>query len=352
MAGKSSRKSTNGRVPFTGWARRAAVVVAGTVAPGGTARWAERVWFTLPERPSTPGTSRPGADGGAGAGAASGSPRGAQVVAPAGEPFDASLGGRRIRGWVWGDGPVVYLVHGWGGSAEQLAPLVPSLLDQGLRVVVFDGLSHGRSDAGVHGPRSSDAVELGQCLDAVAARFGPARAVVAHSLGALAALLALRDVWLYTERLVLIAPIDGVPAFLVRFRTTLGFGRRVERRLVALSERRTGYAVAELDVARLGAELETRTDVDAPLRPHLLVIHDLEDRETGHAGSAALVRSWPGAQLHTTVGLGHRRILRDPAVSAAVARFIAGLPVEPTLHGDDRPTPLALGVVPQRTRVA
>ncbi len=345
MAGKAPQKSTNGRASLASRTRRVAVVVAGTVAPGRTARWAERVWFALPERPAAilPGV---------GTGAATGAPRDGQMMAPEGQPFDASLGGRRIRGWVWGDGPVVYLVHGWGGSAEQLAPLVPALLGQGLRVVAFDGLSHGRSDAGVHGPRSSDAVELGRCLDAVAARFGPARAVVAHSLGALAALLALRDGWLHTERLVLIAPVEGVPDFLVRFQAILGFGRRVERRLVARSERRTGYSVAELDVARLGAGLETSADVDAPQRPRLLVIHDLEDKETGHAGSAALVRSWPGAQLHTTVGLGHRRILRDPAVSAAVARFAAGLPVEPTLHGDDRPAPLALGAVPHRTRVA
>ena len=99
-------------------------------------------------------------------------------------------------------------------------PWSATCLHRVLKVVAFDGLSHGRSDAGVHGPRSSDAVELGRSLDAVAAKFGPARAVVAHSMGALSALLALRDGWLATERLVLIAPVEGVPDFLARFRAT------------------------------------------------------------------------------------------------------------------------------------
>jgi pimeloyl-ACP methyl ester carboxylesterase len=249
-----------------------------------------------------------------------------------GSPFEVRPRGRAIRGWTWGEGPVVYLVHGWSGHAEQLQPLVRHLLDQGLKVVAFDGLSHGHSDPGVHGAGSSDAVELGRSLDAVAARFGPARAIVAHSMGALSTLLALRDGWLSTERLVLIAPVEGVPDFLERFRELLRFGRRTERRLVARAERRTGYAVDDLDVALLGHHLDSR--------PDLLVIHDLGDKETPHAPSARLVAGWPGAELYSTVGLGHRRILMDAAVGGTVARFAARLPVEPSLHGGEEPGPL------------
>ena len=207
MAQSSGKKSTIDR-SFAHGVSTIAFAIADVVAPKFAAAWAYHLWFELPPPARTAQTDPDG------------------IVELLGSPFETSLRGRTIRGWTYGEGPVVYLVHGWSGHAEQLGPLVRHLLAQGLKVVAFDGLSHGRSDAGVHGSGSSDAVELGRSLDAVAARFGPARAVVAHSMGALAALLALRDGWLATERLVLIAPVDGVPDFLARFRSQLRFGSR------------------------------------------------------------------------------------------------------------------------------
>ena len=299
---------------------RTGLRVAEPVAPGVAAHVAERLWFRL-------GSPRPAPSA---------------VVTTAtpvrellGSAFEVGLRGRAVRGWTWGDGPVVYLVHGWGGSLEQLTPLVAPLLDRGMQVVAFDGLSHGRSDPGVHGAGSSDAVELGRSLDAVAARFGPARAVVAHSMGALSALLAIRDGWLAAERLVLIAPPSGIPDLLVQLTSELGLGERTTRRLVERIHLRTGYAPDELDLVRIASALERHE------RPELLVVHDLLDREVPHAPSARLVHSWPGAQLLSTAGLGHRRVLADAAVGGAVARFVDRLPVEPSLHGDDRPQPFA-----------
>jgi pimeloyl-ACP methyl ester carboxylesterase len=295
------------------------------VAPDTAARFAERLWFRLPARVArrVDVTSVDGVLG---------------MRELLGMPFEVQLRGRVVRGWSWGEGPVVYLVHGWGDTLEQMTPLVSPLLERGLGVVAFDGLSHGHSDPGRHGAESSDAVELGRALDAVAARFGPARAVVAHSMGALASLLAVRDGWLATERLVLVAPPTGIPDLLERLRAELGLGERSARRLSERARRRTGYEVDVLDLVAIAATL-------SPVeRPELLVVHDLLDREAPHEPSTRLVRSWPGAQLLSTAGLGHRRILADAAVAGAVARFVDRLPIEPTLHGDDRPQPLAAGV--------
>lgn len=290
--------------------------IVGAALPGVAARAAEGLWFRLPSVAAAPLThSAP------------------TVHELLGAPFEVDLRGRVVRGWSWASGPVVYLVHGWGGDLEQMVPLVAPLVERGLQVVAFDGLSHGRSDAGAHGPRSSDAVELGRSLNAVAARFGPARAVVAHSMGALAALLAVRDGWLAVERLVLVAPPSGVPDLLERIRRELGLGPRATRRLAERARRRTGYAVDDLDLVRIA------TGLAHDERPALLVVHDLLDREAPHEPSARLVRSWPDAQLLSTAGLGHRRILADAAVGGAVSRFVDRLPVEPTLHGDERPAP-------------
>lgn len=327
MTTNLSQKSTTVRV-----VRSRGLRALGLLAPDAAARLLERSWFRVP----------PSARGGA---VERGPVAAASVRELLGSPFEVRAGGRAVRGWSWGTGPVVYLVHGWGGTLEHLVPFVGPLVEAGLQPVAFDGLGHGSSDEGRHGHGTSDAVELGRSLDAVAARFGPARAVVAHSMGALASLLALRDGWVGTERLVLLAPVPGVPWLLDRLRAEPAPGERTLRRLEARAERRTGYPVADLDVAGLGTDLERAGDRAAhgpaagPGRPELLVVHDLGDRDVPHDASVALVRSWPGAELLSTVGLGHRRILTDRAVIGAVSRFAARLPVEANLHGADAPAP-------------
>lgn len=287
-------------------------------APGLGARAADALWLRMPS-----GRPRPAEAGG--------------TLELLGSPFEVALDGRAVRGWSWGAGPVVYLVHGWGGTLEQLVPFAGALAAAGYRVVAHDGPSHGHSDPGAMGPRRSDGVELARSLGAVADRFGPAHAVVAHSLGALSTLLALREGWLEAGRLALLAPASGVPAFLASAQRQLGIGPRTARRLAERTHRRTGYRVEEVDAARLGAAVGHA--------PALFVAHDERDREMPHAASAALVAGWPGAALLTTTGLGHRRLLADPAVVDAVTGFVdRPLPrhaPRPTAQGGrDVPVPL------------
>jgi pimeloyl-ACP methyl ester carboxylesterase len=264
--------------------------VVSWLMPALAARLAARLWFTIPPR------VRVGADVAGGA------------------PFETSVDGRVVRGAAWGDGPVVYVVHGWAGDRRQMAPLVEPLVAAGYRVVAFDGPSHGRSDPGRSGPGRSHAVEFANALAAVATRHGPARAVVAHSMGAMATMVALRLGRLSAERLVFVAPMHELRSYLDRFADSLGLGRRARRRLDADLEAHVGMLVE--DFALLGLAEETE-------RAPLLVVHDRNDRRLGWADSVALVDQWPGARLVTTEGLGHSRLLGDPAVHEAIVDFVS-----------------------------
>ncbi len=259
------------------------------VSPGWGARWAERLWFAIsPSRiaPSVPG----------------------------GTPFEVTSQGGTVRGTRWGSGPVVYLVHGWGGNASQLGSFVTPLVAAGFSVVAHDALSHGLSDPGPTGPGSSDGIQMGKALDDVAARFGPAHAVIAHSMGGLATGLALQHGWLGTERITMIAPAVRIRDYVEVVQAGLGFGPRTLGRLEDRVHRRVGMTIEEVDLHRVADEIE---------RPELLVIHDPADRETPYASAASLVSHWEGARLTTTEGLGHRRVLRDPAIIRQVVAFVA-----------------------------
>jgi pimeloyl-ACP methyl ester carboxylesterase len=276
-------------------------------APAVGARWAEALWFTVP-RAHGPRDRHAGP----------------------GRPFRVRVHGATVAGERWGDrpvdgapgragAPVVYLMHGWGGWRGQLDPFVGPLVDAGFRVVAFDALGHGESGPGSEGPGRSNILELADTLAAVVAAQGPAHAVVAHSLGATAAAFALRQ-GLPVGRLVFVSPMADPLPYTRAFAARLGFGERTRTRLVARVERRIGMPMPAFDVPAMAQQVAT---------PPLLLLHDRLDAETAWADSEAVARTWPGARLVTTTGLGHRRILRAPAVIAEITRFVTApaLPV-------------------------
>jgi pimeloyl-ACP methyl ester carboxylesterase len=287
MASTGSLKSTIVRINHA--SIRTTFRVLEVVSPALSARWAERFWFSITRSRVEP-------------------------PAPGGTPFEVTSQGATVRGTRWGAGPVVYLVHGWGGNASQLGSFVAPLVTAGFSVVAHDAPSHGLSDPGPTGPDSSDGVQMGKALDEVATIYGPAHAVVAHSMGGLATGLALQHGWLGTERLALIAPMVRIGDYVPVVQEMLGFGPRTLRRLEARVLRRVGMPIEAVDLHRIADEIE---------RPELLMIHDPSDRETPYASTKSLASHWEGARLTTIEGLGHRRVLRDPAIIRQIVAFVA-----------------------------
>jgi pimeloyl-ACP methyl ester carboxylesterase len=285
-----SQNSTIVRMFSAPWPIRAAFGVLERVAPAVGARWAERIWFRLPRPKRRPAPSHPG---------------GTRFVTP--------VDGHDVVGEVWGDGPPVYLVHGWAGHRGQFREFVAPLVTRGFRVVAFDLPSHGESAPGRHGPRSSTFPEFTAALTHVAAEHGRPHAVIAHSAGAIATASALCD-GLSAERIVMLAPMASARSYLHQFATVLGFGDRTSTRLVARIERRVGAPMRHFDLPELAR---------AVAMPPALVIHDRTDRSTPVTDGAAVAAAWPGARFKVTTGFGHNRILRAPEVIADAVDFIA-----------------------------
>jgi pimeloyl-ACP methyl ester carboxylesterase len=220
---------------------------------------------------------------------------------------------RRLAAWRWGFGPTVLLVHGWEGRGSQLGAFVGPLVEAGLSVVAFDALGHG--DSPDHRLYLTD---LADCVADAAASVGPLHAIVAHSFGAVAVLLAHARGGVEAPRNVLISPNVLVTDAVQRFARVLALD---DDDRVALERRigeHAGVSLEALDLERLTAARDAA----------LLVIHDRSDREVPFVQGERLAAAWPNAQLHATDGLGHRRILRDRDVIADAVAFVRhGLPV-------------------------
>ncbi|MGT2490871.1 alpha/beta fold hydrolase [Cupriavidus basilensis] len=225
---------------------------------------------------------------------------------------------RRVRVYRWGsEGPTVLLAHGWGGHAAQWQPLVAPLLAAGMRVVAFDALSHGGSDAGARGTGQSSVVEMSRALLATAWHAGPVHAVIAHSLGRRRTGAGHARGSLHLQAAVMIGPPADMHNAAAALAWRLGIGPGVLARMQRNSERWLGMPWSAFNVPALGNAVPV---------PPTLVIHDRQDKEVGWENGAAIAGAWPGAQLMATDGLGHRRVLHDAAVIARGGGSSAALP--------------------------
>ncbi len=266
---------------------RAAFGAVQRASPRLAALWAERIFCTPPRRPI--------------------SERMASWLREA-QRFTVVVGGRRVVAWSWGErGPGVLLVHGWGSRGARFVDLGNALLTEGYRVVTFDAPGHGAS-AG----RLSSGPEFARAAHAVVRAVGPVSYVVGHSVGGFASALAIGR-GLAVHRAVFLAPSANANSYSAQFAALLGVDGPVMASMRGRLERRLGFSWKDLNIPALGPGM----------RVPLLVIHDRDDREVGWGDGAAIAQSWPRAELVTTTGLGHHRIVSDPAVIRQVVTFLS-----------------------------
>ncbi len=278
-------------MPARGRALRTIVGTLSSVSPELAARLVTRIWFTPPRRVLGE------AD---------------REELAAAEPLSIEVAGRRVAAWSFGSGPVVLLVHGWGGRAGQLLGFVRPLVDAGARAVVFDGLGHGASAASTLGRRQGSFVDVAACMQAITEKVGSPHAIVAHSGGAIATGIAMAG-GMQTTKLALLAPMVQPLFYATQYEAMLGLSPEVVRRWRALAETRARFRWNDLDLL---------TAAERHSIPDTLVVHDRKDKEVPFTEGEALAAAWRGADLVATSGLGHQRLLQDAGVIRQVLQHV------------------------------
>ncbi|MCW2986933.1 MAG: putative hydrolase [Conexibacter sp.] len=218
-----------------------------------------------------------------------------------------------VVAWRWGVGPTVLLVHGWESRGSQLGAMIEPLLAAGLSVVTFDAPAHGDSP----GTRLY-LTDQADAISAVAAAIGPLHAIIAHSFGCAATLLAHTRGGVDAARNVMISPNVLIDDSLDLFAKLVGLDDAERTLLEHQIVTSSGVTIESLALDRLVAARDAG----------LLVIHDRADREVPVHHGQKLAASWPNARLVQTDGLGHRRILRDrDVIRMAVEAVREGVPL-------------------------
>ncbi len=220
--------------------------------------------------------------------------------------------GVRLTVYTWGTGyRVVLLAHGWQGRTSQFAALVRDLLYEGFRVVAFDAPAHGSS-----GGRRAYLVDWIDAIRLLERGFGPFHAVIGHSFGALAALVATAG-GVSTGRVVAISAPADADALLA------AFGRLMRLDEPTAAALRTTFAHRYFPGDPDPFPRVSALHQPLPAGTELLVVHDRGDRKVPYEQAARIAAANPGARLVTTEGLGHARILAAVEMLDPVLEFLA-----------------------------
>jgi pimeloyl-ACP methyl ester carboxylesterase len=218
------------------------------------------------------------------------------------------VGKRRLVVHTFGEGPLCLLVHGWQGGASQLALLAETVRAAGFRVALFDMPAHGEAPG-----QLTSAVEFVELIVGVTRALGPVHALIGHSVGGTASLVAAAR-GLPVAGVVAFSPPPSFDFAVRNYARAFGLAPSAKELLARRLEQRTGSRREDFDLARLQPAVPT------------LLVHDLLDRVVPYRHSRRLRDAWPDTQLVQTCGLGHNRVLDAEGVAQDIAAFLLALP--------------------------
>ncbi len=225
-----------------------------------------------------------------------------------GERMDGS--GGELAGFAWGEGPTVFLAHGWGGRGVQLGFFVEPLVARGFRVITIDVPAHGESVG-----QRTNIFEFVRTLRGAQERLGPFHALIGHSLGAAAAVICAEH-GVDLGRLVLIAATARLRDEVLKFTRRVELESEVASAMLLHMQRIFGDSIWD-DTTLV--QLSRRFETD---RVPALIVHDEHDGEVEFADSVELARVWGGSELFSTSGLGHVALLRSTMVADEVVSYL------------------------------
>jgi predicted alpha/beta-fold hydrolase len=210
--------------------------------------------------------------------------------------------------WVWGDGPLVIFVHGWGGRAAQMAPLALHAATLGFRSVAIDVTGHGDS------PKRHTRWDyfLRDIAAATQVLHEEVYAYVGHSAGALCMMAARGLKGIHAQRYACIcAPSFPFPPINV-----------IQKKL------NPKEAVLESYKAYIAGQFETTWEQlragcsYADAGSDTLLFYDETDRFVSHSEGDRIQALCPGAQVVKTRAYSHQKILAAPELAQTLGAFL------------------------------
>jgi pimeloyl-ACP methyl ester carboxylesterase len=222
------------------------------------------------------------------------------------KPFQ--YGESRNTAFEWGSGPLVIFVHGWNGSAAQMAPLAMKLAERGYRCVAFDITGNG-----IDGKFFTRWSYFLHDIEAVTRSLqDEVFAYVGHSSGGTTMMATRRGGKIVAKRYVCVSspsyPFLSIHAAEQRFNPNDRVKQRYKK-----------YIADDFGISWPALEAGEAFD---GMRDELLLIYDERDRLVSHHQGELIHTRCAGSTLVKTKRYGHRRILTAPELASTIDEFL------------------------------
>jgi pimeloyl-ACP methyl ester carboxylesterase len=215
---------------------------------------------------------------------------------------------KTIKTYEWGSGDkVVLFIHGWNGRGTQVAYFLKPLLDQGYRVISFDGPAHGASTG-----NRTNLIEFAELVHKLCENLPPIEAIVGHSFGGMVSSYSMYRYQLPVKRVISIAAPFSMISVLRAYGVVINISEKIQNLFLAKLEHDFNIRWQEFS----GESIVQNHTVPA------LIVHDTDDKDVDYNEAVLMNQHWKNSRLLKTEGLGHRRILKDAKIVEEVLSFI------------------------------
>lgn len=209
---------------------------------------------------------------------------------------------------VWGEGQVVWLIHGWESRGSTFFKLIPLLLEKGYQAIAWDGPAHGDSPGNsTHVAKNAQAL----ALDMKQGLFDKPIAILGHSFGG-ATLAVLSKIMTLPKKVIICSAPSRIKNVFSNFAIMIKLNEKATQKFFYLAESGADYTLEQ--VSLVNNDLSENYDV--------LIIHDEEDTVIPYSDFLALKERWKSGQFITTQNLGHRMTIKDKEMLKVIVNFI------------------------------
>jgi len=221
------------------------------------------------------------------------------------------VGANIIKVYEWGEGDKnILLAHGWESRGTAMRSFVQPLVNQGFKVVAFDGPAHGNSTG-----KRTNILEFAQTITAIINRLGGVNAVITHSFGGMCLTYASRLLMpeVKIPKAVMVAVPTNFDDILLKIGETMNFSDSVKKDVDKMVFDIAGEYPIDMHIPKAVG----KTQIE-----NLLVVHDKKDPIVEFRFAEEIHATWLESKLIATEGLGHYRIMKHDGVIDRVVDFI------------------------------
>ncbi len=215
---------------------------------------------------------------------------------------------KKVQIYLWGQGPTILFVHGWGGRGTQASAFIDGFLAAGFSVMALDLPAHGDSEGKQANPYSH-----AKALSLLISQMDNLHSIVTHSFGGMILSYCYKQQAIPLKKIVLICPPSTLQTPLNHFANFLQLSKKLQDSLkIRILKELGSETIKQMSVCH---------NVEQIIQP-MLIVHDTTDQVVPICDGQEVANHAPSATIKITEGLGHHRILHDSETVKSIQAFI------------------------------